>query len=96
MTANSRLDMDSLFATAARVGLDVEKLQADMRDPQVLQYLEEVRLLAETLDVTGTPAFIIGDVILRGGATADELKEEIGRQRARGGDPALDSGSRHG
>ena len=84
MTANTRLDMDSIYATAADVGLDLEKLRADMRDPQVLQYLEEIRLLAEALDVTGAPTFIIGGAILRGGTTADELKAELGRQRAQG------------
>jgi len=82
MTTSAHLDMDSIYATAAEVGLDVEKLQVDMRDPKVLQYLEEIRLLAEALDVTGTPAFIIGDAILSGGATADELTAELGRQRA--------------
>lgn len=86
MTANTRLDMDSLYATAANAGLDIEKLRADMRDPQILQYLEEIRLLAESLGVTGTPAFIIGDAILGGGVTADELKAELGRQRARSDD----------
>ncbi len=84
MTANARLDMDAIYATAAEVGLDVEKLRTDMRDPQVLQYLEEIRHLAEELGVTGTPAFVIGDQILFGGTTADELKAELGRQRARG------------
>lgn len=83
MTASTRLDMDSLYATAANVGIDVEKLQADMRDPQVLAHLEEIRLLAESLGVTGTPAFIIGGAILRGGVRADDLKAELGRQRGR-------------
>ncbi len=86
MTASTRLNMDSLYATAADVGLDVEKLRADMRDPQVLQYLEEIRLLAESLGVTGTPAFIIGDAMLSGGVMADELKSELGRQRTRSDD----------
>ena len=57
-------------------------LQADMRDPEIHQYLEKIRLLAEALGVTGTPEFIIGDAILSGGATADELRAELGRQRA--------------
>ena len=83
MTASTRLNMDSLYATAANVGLDVEKLRADMRDPQVRRYLEEMRLFAESLGVTGTPAFIIGDAMLSGGVMADELKSELGRQRAR-------------
>ena len=82
MTASASPGMDSIYATAAAVGLDVEKLRADMRDPEVLRYLEEMRLLAEALDVTGTPAFIVGGAILRGGTTADELGAEIGRQRA--------------
>lgn len=86
MTANRRLNMDSLYAIAANVGLDVEKLRADMRDPQVIQYLEEIRLFAQSLGVTGTPAFIIGDAILSGGVMADELKAELGRQRARSDD----------
>ena len=81
MTANTPLNMDSLYATAANAGLDIEKLRADMRDPQVIEYLEEIRLLAESLGVTGTPAFIIGGAILRGGTTADELKVELNRQR---------------
>ena len=55
-----------------------------MRDTQVLQYLEEVRRLAEELGVTGTPAFVIGDQILFGGTTAADLKTELDRQRARG------------
>lgn len=83
MTANTPLNMDSLYATAANAGLDIEKLRADMRDPQVIQYLEEIRLLAESLGVTGTPAFIIGGAILRGGTKADELKAELNRQRTR-------------
>ena len=82
MTLNTRLDMDSIYAAAAVAGLDVEKLRADMRDARVLQYLEEVRILADELGVTGTPTFIIGDAIRRGGTTADELKAEIFRQRA--------------
>ena len=66
MTTDSGLDMKVIFATAEKAGLDVEKLQADMRDPLVHQYLEEVRALAEALDVTGTPSFIIGDAKLIG------------------------------
>ena len=82
MTTDSGLDMKVIFATAEKAGLDVEKLQADMRDPLVHQYLEEIRALAETLDITGTPSFIIGDAKLSGGVTASDLRSELGRQRA--------------
>ena len=82
MTTDSVLDMKVIFATAENAGLNVEKLQADMRDPLVHQYLEEIRALAETLDITGTPSFIIGDAKLSGGVTAGDLRSELGRQRA--------------
>ena len=82
MTTDAGLDMKKIFATAEKVGLDIEKLQADMRDPLVHQYLEEIRVLAEALDVTGTPSFIIGDAKLSGGVRAGDLKMELDRQRA--------------
>ena len=83
MTVDSRLDMDLIYAKAVESGLDLEQLKLDMRDPVVLAYLEEVRALAEALDVTGTPAFVIGDAIVRGGATADDLRAELDLQRVR-------------
>jgi len=82
MTTDAVLDMKVIFATAEKAGLDVEKLQADMRDPLVHQYLEEIRALAEALDITGTPSLIIGDAMLSGGVTAGDLRSELGRQRA--------------
>ena len=72
--------MDAIFATAAAVGLDAERLSADMRDPEILQYLDEIRRLAEELGVTGTPAFMVGDEILFGGATAEDLTAALERQ----------------
>ena len=83
MTADIRLDTDSIFAMAVDIGLDTEKLQADMRDPHVIDYLEQMQTLADELDVTGTPAFVVGDAILRGGTGVKELKEELDRQLTR-------------
>lgn len=83
MTTDTALDLGMIFASAEEAGLDVTKLQADMRDPLVHQYLEEVRALAEALNVTGTPSFIVGDAKLSGGITAADLTLELERQRAR-------------
>ncbi len=82
MTTGARLDMEVIFVTADNVGLDIEKLQADMRDPLLHQYLEDIRSLAEALNVTGTPSFIIGDTKLSGGVKASDLRSELDRQRA--------------
>lgn len=83
MTAKTRPDMDSIFSMAEKIGLDLDRLRTDMRDPKVIAYIEEMRLLADALEVTGTPAFIVGDAIMRGGTTVKELKKELERQRAK-------------
>ena len=82
MTTDAVLDMKMIFATAEKAGLNVEKLQTDMRDPLVHQYLEQIRALAEALNVTGTPSFIIGDAKLSGGVKAGDMRRELDRQRA--------------
>lgn len=81
MTASTPLDMGSIVVAATEVGLDVEKLRADMRDPEIHAYLEEVRLLAEALGVMGTPSFIVGDAMLSGGVVVNDLMEVLDRQR---------------
>ena len=82
MTTDAALDMTMIFVTAEEVGLELETLRADMRDPLIRQNLDGIRTLAEALDVTGTPSFIIGDAKLSGGVTARELEAELSRQRA--------------
>ena len=82
MTTDAVPDMTMILAAAENAGLDVETLQTDMRDPALHRYLEELRGLAEALDVTGTPSFIIGDAKLSGGVRADDLRSELSRQRA--------------
>lgn len=83
MTANTPLDLDSIYVIAAEVGLNLEELRADMRRPKLHDYLEEVRLFAEALGVMGTPSFIIGDAMLSGGVMAGDIIEELDRQRVR-------------
>ena len=52
-------DQDSVFENAKRVGLDVDKLKADMADPAVSQVIADGIKLAHKAGVDGTPEFII-------------------------------------
>ena len=85
MTSNKPINIDLIFDIATEVGLNLERLQADMRDPEVLEYLEKIRFLAQALDVTGTPTYIIGDSILRGGTKYEDLEAVIQYQRTHSG-----------
>ena len=72
---------DSLIKLAQNVGLDVEKLKRDAKDPALEKILQENLNLSRELGIRGTPAFIINDVLARGYVGVDRLKETIKTQR---------------
>ena len=81
---------------AERVGLDIERLQQDMADPEIAAYLGETQRLARELGITGTPAFVIGNTLRagRGGRRADSGNSSPRLAAAADGRPLL--GRRYG
>lgn len=63
----------SVMAAASDVGLDIPQLREDMAAPEVEAHLRQSMQLAETLGITGTPAFVIGDQVVPGAASYDTL-----------------------
>ncbi|MNC47153.1 DSBA-like thioredoxin domain protein [compost metagenome] len=53
-------------AIAKSAGVDWSKVEAKIKDGSIDQNLGTNRALAEAMSISGTPAFIIGDQILRG------------------------------
>ena len=66
MSHRGQFDQKSLLAIARGVGLDTNRLLADMRKPRVGRMIKEARFLADKLAITGTPALIIGDEVVPG------------------------------
>ena len=83
MSLKGTLDESQIYSLAADAGLDVARLKADMAKPEIAEAIARNYKLADKLDIQGTPAFIIGDRLLDGVATADELTAAI--KQARGG-----------
>jgi protein-disulfide isomerase len=77
------LDDATIYAIAGDAGLDVTKLKADMQKPEIKDQIGRNYHLADKLNIQGTPAFIIGDVLLPGAASFDDLTEAF--KHARGG-----------
>jgi len=77
------LDDATIYSIAADAGLDVPKLKADMAKPEIKDQIGRNYHLADKLNIQGTPAFIIGDVLLPGAASFDDLTEAF--KHARGG-----------
>lgn len=83
MGASEPLTLASVLKIAAKVGLDVKKLRADMEAPQIRATIEKNRALAQAIGVNGTPAFIIGDDLLPGATDLASLKQLVARARAK-------------
>jgi protein-disulfide isomerase len=74
MRSRGQITEDSLFAMAKELGINVEKLKKDMRSPEIEKALEANEELARLLSIRGTPAFIIGDQVVRGAPDPEGLR----------------------
>lgn len=82
MTLPGRLNKDKILKTAKSVGLDVAKLQKDMKGDDVTAEIMSTRAIAQKLGLTGTPAFIIGDQVIPGAVSPAALKDAIKKARS--------------
>lgn len=83
MSTTGHIDEAVIFKVAASVGLDVDKLKQDMKSPDIEKQLKANLDLGTQLDLSGTPSFIVGDTIVPGAISADELKQLIATARGK-------------
>jgi protein-disulfide isomerase len=81
MQAGGRADEDSVLAVAKEIGMDIERLEAEMADPEVQAAIDRNLALAEALRITGTPGFVVGGRILRGATDLETLQTLIREAR---------------
>ena len=84
MNLRGRLTEQSVLQTARELGLDLDRLEADMADPEVARVYEKVRALANRLDIGGTPTLIIGGEVIQGAVDAGQLQALLGEARSPG------------
>lgn len=73
-----------ILAAAAKAGLDRAKVQAILATRITPEEITNNIRLAQAVDATGTPLFIVGDQVLNGAVGYDALKEAIAKARAKG------------
>ncbi len=81
MEIRGRVNGERARAVAREMGLDMARLEKDVAAPGIKAALEENVTLGDKLDVTGTPAFIVGDEMIAGAVGAEPLKEVIANTR---------------
>ena len=85
MMSDARLvSEEQVLKIAGKTGLDVERLKLDMQDPAISAYIDETIELANALGITGTPGFVIGDEVIAGAISEDEMKRVIEFTRRNG------------
>lgn len=82
MGLESRVNAETAIAVAAELGMDTDKLQADMFSAEVETHLAASMQLAQDLGITGTPAFVIGSQLIPGVMDAGQMRELIAAERA--------------
>jgi protein-disulfide isomerase len=78
-------DETSVMQVAEQVGLDLEKLKADMESKAVSDVIGRNYSLAESLSINGTPSFVIDEALEPGYVQYDVLAGHVSAVRQNGG-----------
>jgi protein-disulfide isomerase len=71
----------SVMAAAEELGLNMDQLKKDMNAPEVEEHLKDTMRLSRELGIEGTPAFVIGDELVPGAATFEQLQTLVAKAR---------------
>ena len=76
------VDEAKVLEVATNVGLEIQRMKADMQDSAIEGAIEKNVKLAEALRITGTPGFVVGDQISTGATDFDGLQALIAKGRS--------------
>ncbi len=77
MDQKAKLSEAVVIAAAEKLGLDTKRLKRDMDSPDIDEEIKQNLELARTLQINGTPAFIVGNQIVPGAVDGDRLTAMI-------------------
>jgi protein-disulfide isomerase len=83
MATKGQISDQTVMDVAESIGLDIVQLKRDMAGPEVEKTLKADMALADALDISGTPAFIVGNTIIPGAVGLDDLKQAIATARGK-------------
>lgn len=80
-TNRGQIDKAAALKAAADLGLNPITLELGMNTPDVAAAIDKSYRIAQKLDITGTPTFIIGDEVIPGAIGIDQLRLRIKNMR---------------
>jgi protein-disulfide isomerase len=82
---DGHVEADAVMEIAKSVGLDVQKLKADMESEEIGDIIEANMSLAQKLGIQGTPAFIVDETLIPGAIGYEALAASVKQVRDQGG-----------
>ena len=83
MTHRGAFTRDGLSRIAKAEGLDAEAVIERMDAEEVTEVIEANYALAQRMNISGTPSFVLGDAMLRGYLPLDSMRALVADYRAR-------------
>jgi len=81
------IDEVSIKSISKTLGIDHSKLQKDMADPEIDEQITRNQRLAESLEISGTPAYVVGDQMIPGAIDAETLTRFVQNERNKAKEP---------
>ena len=81
MTINSDISERGLRRLARSLGIDAEPIIAGMESEEVTNEIRATRALAQQMQITGTPTFVLQDEMIRGYVPVDQMLVMVAKKR---------------
>lgn len=75
-------DQPTLSKLAGDLGLEADAIFAEMQSDEVTNILKANHAMADKLQISGTPTFVVGDQVVRGYMALDAMQQLVADERA--------------
>lgn len=82
MGMTGRAEKASVLRIASEIGLDIDRLTADMSSPEIEEHIQTSMDLSRALGFSGTPSFVIGEELVPGLIEEAQLLELVKSTRS--------------
>lgn len=84
MTLRGEPTVETLARLATDLGFEAQPVLDRMNAPEVMVVIQENHALAQQMEITGTPAFVLKDMVMRGYAPLETMQDFVADARADG------------
>jgi Thioredoxin len=77
MEQGPALTQEAILRDVADLNFDVDQIERESQSGETRRYLQQVRMFAEDLEISGVPAFVLNDKLIIGGVDAKQLEALI-------------------